>query len=232
MERIGRVDSVWRYPVKSMRGESVAAVFAGFSGIHGDRLYAIHSTGSPADFPYLTGREQEHMLLYVPYVDESVMVETPDGEKLSIDDPRLLQRLKQGLGPRHDISLLHSDRAMTDCRPISLFNTATAAHIGSEIAAPVDPRRFRANIYMNLDALEPFGENELVGRTVRIGPEATFSILERDLRCKMVTLDPDTAEQNPAVMRCITQNHDGAAGLYATVLAEGTIHAGDEILLI
>ena len=232
MERIGHVDSLWRYPVKSMRGESLTAAFARSSGIDGDRLYAIHSTGSPANFPYFTGREQEQMLLYVPRIDASVTVETPDGEKLSIDDPRLLQRLKEGLSARHELSILRSDRAMADCHPISLFHTATAAYIGSEIGALVDPRRFRANIYLTLDALGPFGENELVGRNLRIGPEATFSVLERDLRCKMVTLDPDTAEQNPAVMRCVTQNHGCAAGLYASVLVEGTIHPGDEVLLI
>ena len=85
---------------------------------------------------------------------------------------------------------------------------------------------------MTLDSTDAFGENDLVGRTLRIGPEAAFSILERDNRCKMITLDPDTAEQNPDVMRCVSQNHGGAAGLYASVQVEGTIHPGDEIVLL
>jgi uncharacterized protein len=38
---IGQVESVWRYPVKSMRGEAMVEIFAGFSGVYGDRLYAL-----------------------------------------------------------------------------------------------------------------------------------------------------------------------------------------------
>jgi uncharacterized protein YcbX len=262
VERIGEVESLWRYPVKSMRGESLADAFAGFSGFYGDRLYAFHSTGAPVGFPYLTGREQEQMLLYVPVfrhaenmrrppnlsaaealvpgvtpvypepVDTAVDVQLPDGGKLPIDDPGLLHRLREGLGDRHALRLLRSDRAMTDCRPISLFNVSTASQLGDEIGTTVDPRRFRANIYMDFDSHQPFAENELVGHVVKIGPKATFAVLERDPRCKMITLDPDTAQQNPDVMRSVARDHSGAAGIYAAVLVEGTIGVGDEIILL
>ena len=66
MEIVGKVESLWRYPVKSMRGERLSEAFAGFSGIFGDRLYAFHSTGAPAGFPFLTAREHEELLLYQP----------------------------------------------------------------------------------------------------------------------------------------------------------------------
>jgi uncharacterized protein YcbX len=262
MESIGRIESLWRYPVKSMRGQALAEAFAGFSGIYGDRLYAFHSTGAAAGFPFLTGREQEQMILYNPTFrhpetmvrppnlgeaqalgpgvtpvypapnDVAVDVETPDGEKLSIDSPDLLHRLTEGLRGRHQLRLLRSDRAMTDCRPISIFNIRTAGQLGDEVGTPIDPRRFRANIYIDLKSEEPFAENRLAGRAVRIGRKATFAILERDPRCKMITLDPDTAEQNPAVMRCVARNHEGTAGIYAAVLVEGTICSGDEIVLL
>jgi uncharacterized protein len=262
MEVIGRVDSLWRYPVKSMRGERLDEAFAGFSGIYGDRLYAFHSTAAPAGFPYLTAREQERMLLYVPAyrhpekmrrppnldeaeaippgatpvypapADTSVDIQTPDGGKLAIDDADLLRQLREGLGDRHDLALRRSDRAMTDCRPISIFNVWTARRIGDEVKAPIDERRFRANIYVNLDAQKAFAENELTGRVVRIGPKATLAILERDPRCKMITLDPDTSEPNPDVMRTVARNHGGDAGVYAAILVEGTIRSGDLITLL
>lgn len=262
MKLIGHVESLWRYPVKSMRGQRLDDAFAGFSGIYGDRLYAFHSTGAPAGFPYLTGREQAHMLLYLPTfrhpdkmrrppnlgeaealgpgvtpvypapADTAVDVQAPDGETLAIDDPGLIQRLRQGLRDRHDLSLRRSDRAMTDCRPISIFNVWTAEQLGNEIGTPIDQRRFRANIYIDLNGREPFAENELVGTVLRIGPKATLAVLERDPRCKMITLDPDTAQQNPAVMSLVARNHDGTAGVYAAVLVEGTICAGDEIALL
>ena len=66
MSGVGRVESLWRYPVKSMRGEELAEAFIGFPGVYGDRLFAFRSSARPAGFPYLTGREQEEMLLYRP----------------------------------------------------------------------------------------------------------------------------------------------------------------------
>ena len=66
MSIIGKVESLWRYPVKSMRGEEVDTVFLGFAGIYGDRFFAFKSVASPKGFPYLTGREQPDMLRYRP----------------------------------------------------------------------------------------------------------------------------------------------------------------------
>ena len=48
MSVVGRVESVWRYPVKSMRGEELPEIFAGFAGVYGDRLFAFKSTATPA----------------------------------------------------------------------------------------------------------------------------------------------------------------------------------------
>jgi uncharacterized protein YcbX len=117
MTVVGRVESLWRYPVKSMRGEEIKQSFLGFSGVYGDRLYAFHDTSAPEGFPFLTGREQERMLLYQPRfrqpehtagppnlaeaentepgmtpvyataADLIVDIETPSGEELAIDDP-------------------------------------------------------------------------------------------------------------------------------------------------
>jgi uncharacterized protein YcbX len=66
MSIIGQVESVWRYPVKSMRGEELPAIFASFAGIYGDRLYAFKSSAASAGFPFFTGRERHEMLLYCP----------------------------------------------------------------------------------------------------------------------------------------------------------------------
>jgi len=59
-----------------MRGEELEEAFVGFSGLYGDRLFAFRSTAAPKGFPYLTGREQQEMLLYRPRqspVKESLM---------------------------------------------------------------------------------------------------------------------------------------------------------------
>src|SRR5210317_1602435 len=66
MEKIGTLESVWRYPVKSMRGEQVDDVFVAYTGVMGDRLYAISSSAAPPEFPWHTNREQEEFVLYSP----------------------------------------------------------------------------------------------------------------------------------------------------------------------
>src|SRR5438270_13239823 len=67
MRVIGRVDSLWRYAVKSMRGEELDEALAGFAGIYGDRLFAFTSAASRKGFPYLTAREQNRILQYRPH---------------------------------------------------------------------------------------------------------------------------------------------------------------------
>jgi uncharacterized protein YcbX len=117
MAVVGKVESLWRYPVKSMRGEQITQSYLGFSGVYGDRLYAFHDRSAPEGFPFLTGREQEQMVLYQPrfrhpgpvasppnlaeaesnelgltpvYADPAdlaVDIQTPSGDVLAIDDP-------------------------------------------------------------------------------------------------------------------------------------------------
>src|SRR5271167_4337055 len=239
---IGQVESVWRYPVKSMRGEAMVEIFAGFSGVYGDRLYAFKSSAAPVGFPYFTGRERHETLLYRPRfrhperaalppdpADLALDVETPSGEVLAIDDPVLSRQLAKGNGDGHSLTLLRSERSMTDCRPISLFSLQTARQLGEEVGAVLDKRRFRANVYLDLEATNGFSENGLVGRRVQIGSKVVVSILERDPRCQMITLDPDTATPNPAILRKVAQGHDGTAGVYGAVLAEGIMRPGDPV---
>jgi uncharacterized protein YcbX len=262
MSIIGRVESLWRYPVKSMRGEELDEMFAGYAGVYGDRLFAFESSASPKGFPYLTGREQREMLRYRPrfrYPDKAarpvnlteaenmppgvnpasanpaelmVDVEAPDGKTLAIDDPGLIDMLRAGIDAKHQLTLLRSDRAMTDCRPLSIFAIQSARKLGEETGITVDKRRFRANVYLDLTSSDGFAEDEFVGRSVRIGPKVVISILERDPRCMMITLDPDTGEKDPALLKKVAQAHNGMAGVYGAVLVEGTLHNGDSVELL
>ena len=257
MSVIGKVDSLWRYPVKSMRGEELDEAFAGFPGIYGDRVFAFRSSANHKGFPYLTARDQRKLLQYRPrfrYPDKAarpinlveaenknanplsadlaelvVDVETPDGETLAIGDPALIEMLRADIDQKHEVTLMQSQRAMTDCRPVSIFSLQSAQQLAEETGTPVDKRRFRANVYVNLASSKGFAENELVGRSLRIGPKVVIMILERDARCVVITLDPDTGEQAPAILKKVAQAHDGMAGVYGAVLAEGMLHKGDSV---
>ena len=262
MAVLGNVESLWRYPVKSMRGEWLNQAFIGFAGVYGDRLFAFKSPDSPKGMPYLTGREYHEMLLYQPQFREpekatqppnlteaesiepgitplyaemdelSVDVETPSGEVLAIDDPALAAGFKTRRGDAKDLTLLRSIRSMTDCRPVSLISVQTVERIGKGLGESLDKRRFRANIYLDLGSSGQISEDTLVGKTVSIGRKVVISILERDPRCAMITLDPDTAERNQAVLGEVSRAHAGMAGVYAAVLIEGTVRPGDEIKVL
>src|SRR5437762_11919567 len=117
MATIGTVESLWRYPVKSMRGEEMNEAFMGFSGFYGDRCFAFTSSTARKGCPYLTATQQDKMLRYRPQfrdaeraakptnlfeamaiapginpangdsIDLALDVVTPSGAVVAIDDP-------------------------------------------------------------------------------------------------------------------------------------------------
>lgn len=261
MKVVGTVGTLWRYPVKSMRGEELQEAFLGFAGVYGDRVYAFRSSAAPAGFPFFTAREQESLLqfratfrdaarmaqpgnleaaqalgpgvtpIYADPDDVAVDVVTPDGETFAIDDPKLLDRVRAGARDAHELSLLRSQRALTDCRPVSLFSNDTVAQLSEELGEKVDKRRFRANIFADL-AAGGFSEDAFVGRVLQVGDKARITITDKDPRCKMITLDPDTSEPKPELMKVVARSHDGNAGVYGAVVVEGVIRPGDKIELL
>jgi uncharacterized protein YcbX len=262
MTTIGTVESLWRYPVKSMRGEEMPEVFMGFSGIYGDRCYAFKNSAARKGFPYLNASVLQQMLLYRPQFrhperasrppnlteassiapgvtpangeaeDMALDIVTPSGEIMSVDDPALIKLLVAGLSEKNQLNLVRSDRALTDCRPVSLISLPTVRQVESELGIALDKRRFRANIYFNFASESGgFAEDNLVGRRLRIGSKATLMVLERDPRCKLISLDPETGEHNPEILRKVVQAHGNFAGVYCAVLVEGLLKKGDPIEL-
>jgi uncharacterized protein YcbX len=233
MTIVGRVESVWRYPVKSMRGEELDEAFLGFGGVRGDRIYAIGNTKARQDFPYFTAREHGGMLRCRPVHQAgsrtSLEIETPAGETFSVADPRLLEWLGAGLASGFELTLMRSERALTDCSPVSLLSTQTVHQLSDELGSAVDKRCFRANIYLDLENGHGFAEDQFVGHTIRIGPDVVLAAIERDVRCKMITLDPETSAPNPELMKQVARCHQSSVGIYANVLAEGSIRPGDRV---
>ena len=262
MSTIGRVEGLWRYPFKGMRGETLAEAFMGFSGIYGDRCYAIRNSAGRKGFPYLNANVQQEMLRYKPKFrhpdraavpanlteamalaigvnpvnadeDELLLdIVTPSGTVVAVDDPALLEMLGEGLRGENHLTLVQSDRALTDCRPISLISKQTVQQIDGELDVSIDQRRFRNNILADLSSNSGFAEDELVGRKICIGTSAEIMVLEKDPRCKMISLDPDTGEHNPEVLKHVSQSYDACAGVYCAVLVEGILTEGDPIVVV
>lgn len=220
-----------------MRGEQLNTLEVLPDGIAHDRRYAIRSTGAPLGKPLLTGRERAAMLLYTARIHNgSPTIRTPAGEDFSLDDPGLLRTMEASFADGHRLELLHSERPLTDCRPIALLSMEAIAQLQRELGTPIDARRFRANLLLSFTedpSNEPntFPEDTLVGQTLQIGT-AQLRITERDPRCRIITLDPETTEFNPALMKLIDRRHEGRVGIYAVVVQPGTIHPGDTLTLL
>ncbi|MBT4889892.1 MAG: MOSC domain-containing protein [Rhodospirillales bacterium] len=258
MKRIGKLESVWRYPVKSMRGEEVEEIYAAYTGLMGDRVYAVSSTDAIPEFPWHTNREHEEFVLYTPRfknhqdtllppaleatyeealnppypLDDRFAVEivTPEGKTIDVDSPAFLEGLKDK--SEGDLSLYYTQKNTVDCRPLSLFSLQTVKQLASEMNMELDKRRFRANFYADWDTEGGFYEDTLINRRLKIGERLEVMIIEPDPRCKSITIDPDTAETSPKILKYISRKHDNNAGVFAAVLKEGAVKTGDEICLL
>ena len=246
---IGKIDSVWRYPVKSMRGEAMDKVFVGYSGLIGDRVYAIHSDQRSTRFPWFTARNYSDLIRYkarfkdndgtiepsnpeaahpnLP-LDEAftVDIETPEGIIAPLDDLFLA-----GLpaGDNETLTLRYSPRNFVDVTPISLLSKQTIRQLSEETGAALDSERFRANFNVDWADGGGFFEDSLVGKRLRIGEQVEIALTDRDARCKMITLDPATAQAMPDLLKHVLAQHGGCVGVYGSVVREGFVRPNDQI---
>ena len=260
--KIGRIESVWRYPVKGMRGEEIPHTYTAFTGLMGDRVYGVVAADGDPGHPWHTGRDQEEFVLYKasyksseelllpkqldatysewePGIDPiypdsdafKVSVETPEGVVYDdIEDPAFIADLEK-LTER-SLRIHFTQRGQFDARPVSLISLSAVAKLGEELGMEMDKRRFRANFYIEWENQDdPFYELSLVGKTLKIGDYLEVMIVERDPRCTMITLDPDTAEETPKLLQLLGRNHDGDAGVFAAVIQRGRVNQGDPIFL-
>jgi uncharacterized protein YcbX len=240
MSIIGVVKSLFRYPVKSMRGERIDATQVFWPGLAGDRRYAFVRGGNTSRFPWLTGREVPNLLRYAPYFVNAadpgasqVRVIAPDGSDYALEDDALCDDLAAQYG--HAVHLLQSNRGIPDSAGVSILGVATVGDLGARVGAELDPIRFRPNILVETAGGQPYEEEDWLGGLLVFGDGddgARIRANRKDPRCMMVNLDPEQAVQNPAVLREIVRNREECVGLYATTEAPGLVRVGDPIRLV
>jgi len=238
--RVGTVAALYRFPVKSMRGETVSSTQLYWHGLAGDRRYAFIREGNTSRFPWLTGREVPDLLRYAPYftatdepMNDPVRVRTPAGADLAIEDASLRDELAARYGA--GVTLLQNSRGVPDSAAISLLGVATVRELGAQVGATLDPLRFRNNVLIATAGDRPFEEEEWLDGVVRFGTDTAgprVHVNRKDPRCMMVNLDPDAVTQNPAVLRTIVREREQCAGLYASVEGTGTIGVGEPVYLL
>lgn len=242
MERVGYVQSVRRYPVKSMAGEDLQEAFVSYAGLVGDRVYAFVDESNHSSFPWLTARQAHELLLLRPRFLQApapapeadgtgfqLQVDTPS-RSFEVTSPEFKHYLQERFG--RPLRLRFSERGLHDARPLSLIGLATVEALGEEVGIRLDPRRFRANLYADWSDHRPFLEDELVGRQLQVGEKLVLMVAKKDQRCAIITLDPDTAAAAPQVLENVARRHGGCAGVYAVVVREGAVRPGDPIGLL
>jgi len=240
MIQVGQVREIVRYPVKSMAGIVMESAFLGFHGLAGDRRFAFRRVGVDSGMPWLTASRLPELLLYHPVgLDESTgeplptHVRTPAGSCLELRSAELKAEIAERFGS--DVELMKLNHGIFDEEAVSVISPATIAGIGREAGLDLDRRRFRANIVVETERGELFLEDEWVGRMLVFGDGdagTAVSVTMRDLRCKMVNIDPETGEQDARVMKTIVRLSKNYAGVYATVVRSGTVRVGDRVTLV
>src|ERR1700730_8532208 len=240
---LGRISAIFRYPVKSMAGESLDVARLSWHGIEGDRRLAFRRLTDKSGFPWLTASKLPQLLLYKPVRLDSnanskngerlpTHVCTPDGKEYELRSDELREELSSRYGS--DVELMNLKSGIFDEACISVISLGTVHGVERESGRDVDLRRFRPNVVIETDGAEPFEEDQWVGRTLMFGKGnsgAALRVTMRDERCVMVNLDPDTAERDSAVMKTVVRLNQNYAGVYGTVVRAGELHIGQVVTL-
>lgn len=229
-----------RYPVKSMAGIELTEAELGWHGLVGDRRFGVRQVDETGDFPWLSASKMPELLLYRPTDFDSASsdllptrVQIPSGDSLEIKGDNF--RAEIGSQAGCNVELIALKHGIFDDAVISMIATSTATHVCGQAGVPSDSRRFRANIEIASDHRVPFAEDDWVGHVIAFGETANgpaIFITKRDVRCKMISLHPDTAQHDPMVLKTAVRLNDNCAGVYGTVIRTGTIKSGDPVILL
>lgn len=206
--------AIWRYPVKTLAGEALREAELTLDGIPGDRT--VHVRGPEG---VRTSRKQHRLIglrgTMGPYGDPLV-----NGHPWESDEALALVRKAAGA----DAWLAEYDGPERfDVLPLLVATDGAVASFGRDV------RRLRPNLLIG--GVEGMAETSWEGCELRIG-EAVIRLDSLRGRCPMTTVDPDSLEVDPEVLRDIGRRFRGRLALNAEVLRPGRIRVGDAVHLV
>lgn len=236
---IGRIEAIFRYPVKSMRGEALDTATLGWHGIEGDRRLAFRRLDDPGGFPWLSATKLPQLILFTPQPGEDgnrdelpSRVLTPEGAALPLFGDSLAADV--GRRCRIPVQMMHLRNGMFDEASISVITSGTVREVCRLAELNPDVRRFRPNIVVHSALEGGFDEDAWLGGTLAFGETGsapTIGVTQRDIRCAMMNFDPDDASTAPDVLKTVVRVHDNTAGIYATVTRTGRLEVGQAVFL-
>jgi uncharacterized protein YcbX len=227
-----------RWPVKSMGGEALAAARLDWRGVGGDRAHALLDRRAGREGRWLTVRQAPRLLAwsaaYPDAPDDRLdpadppppRLRAPYGTAWGWGDPGLDEALAADLGlavRRHrDLG------GQQDLQASVLVTTEASRRVVAEaLGRPLDLRRFRTNLHLELDA-PAFAEERWEGGRLRVG-EVTLALAHPCARCVIPTRDPDDLSRWPELLRWLHRRRGALFGINATVLAAGRVRVGDQV---
>jgi uncharacterized protein YcbX len=236
---IGHVEAIFRYPVKSMRGERLEAANLGWHGLEDDRRLAFRRMDDRSGFPWLTASKLSDLLLFAPCRRDDgaqgelpTHVRTPDGEEMPVFGTDLATEI--GRRYRAPVQMMQLRHGIFDDACISVIASDTVREIGRLAGLSLDVRRFRPNVVVRLPRPVPFQEDEWLGGVLSFGEgddAPAIAVTMHDVRCSMVNLDPDSASSAPEVLKAVLRANQNNAGIYGAVTRTGRVAVGQTVIL-
>jgi uncharacterized protein YcbX len=236
---IGQLEAIFRYPVKSMRGEPLDTAALGWHGLDGDRRLALRRLDERGGFPWLTASKLPDLIHFTPVRHDEgnaeslpTHVRTPEGEEVPVFGEALAAEIGRRYGS--PVQMMELKHGIFDDASISVISSATVREIGRLAGRSADVRRFRPNIVVRSARTVPFEEDEWLGGTLTFGEAndaPAVCVTMRDLRCVMVNLDPDGGTPAPEVLKAVGRANQSNAGIYGTVTRVGRLAVGQTVVL-
>jgi uncharacterized protein YcbX len=210
------VSEIWRYPVKSLKGERLNETEITKLGIPGDRQIAVIRA---INGRFLTSRSRPKLLGLQGSINADG-VPTINGHLW--DSTEALELVREVAGEPVTLQQVPPPQAF-DVLPLLIATDGAANYLN------IDHRRLRPNILLaDVPDLE---ERNWPGRVIAIGDVRIHAEKLRD-RCVMTTFDPDTQSQDPSVLLRIVQELDGSTALDSSIITPGKIRVGDQAHVI
>ena len=231
---LGIVTSLWRYPVKSMRGEQCAYLDVDTRGVAGDRLFAIRDTSGKFGSGKSTRRFRQIDGLFgfqAVYAGAVPVIRFPDGRTMRGDHPEIHSTLSHILGQPVTLAR-EANISHLDAGPVHLLTTAALAWLREALPdADADARRFRPNLVIDVPGATQV-ERGWLGKTLSIGEAVSLRMSAATERCGMIAFAQAELPYDARVLRCITQEAALHFGVYAEVMVPGRIKRGDNVTVV